>query len=117
MSADTSFSDTAAADNRGCAVASVVIQGEPFANHLMLHGRLRDGRGYSCRLHTLAERGMAQDGSGGDGLVGTHTADGWWYKVRLSAEAAYLMSRGDGRHVEYRDEPCPTQYPTQRSML
>ena len=55
ITADTSFSDTSKPDNRGAAIASVLVQGESStANHTEIAGTLRDGRHFTGRLATLA---------------------------------------------------------------
>ena len=111
VSADTSFSDPSTADMRGRAVPSVLIRGpSPTENQLVLSGLLRDGREYAAPFQM---HGGANDGACGDPRLGTEDEEGWWYKVRV-AEAStaeptgeptvtYLQTRGDGRHVEYRD--------------
>ena len=54
ITADTSFSDTSKPDNRGAAIASVLVQGESAeANHTEIAGVLRDGREFSGHLATL----------------------------------------------------------------
>lgn len=54
ITADTSFSDTSKPDNRGAAIACVLVQGESStANHTEIAGTLRDGRQYTGRLATL----------------------------------------------------------------
>ena len=107
VSADTSFSDASAKDNRGSAVASVVIEGTPHENHTRLHGVLRDGRGYDGCLGTV---GGALEPTGGDTVLGTQDTDGWWYKAFIpqdSGRGVYLVSRGEGRHVQYKDVDAP----------
>lgn len=118
VSGDTSFSDTRAPDNRGIAVTSLDISGESaVANHLEFHGILRDGVMHRGRQHTL---GGAEEGRGGDPLLGTETEDGWWYKTRIdddggfggggggaAALAVYRQCKGEGRTVEYRDVNVP----------
>jgi len=111
ISADTSFSDTRASDNRGQAIACVLIEGKnESVNCSVLSGVLRDGREHFCRLRTLAsgtttERDCANDG---DSFVGTELGDGWWVKTKVLLEGqpvCYLACKGEGRHCEYRDIP------------
>lgn len=97
ISADTSFSDTDAADNRGVAVPGVLLQGPLEANSALIYGTLRDGRRHEARLACLGGAGPH------DEFVGTELVDGWWVKARL-VSGAYLLCRGNGRSVEYRDE-------------
>ena len=105
VSADTSFSDVRVPDCRGCAASSVTVSGEPESNCTELAGVLRDGRQHSCQMATL---GGAQDGCGGDHKIGTEDEDGWWCKTLIPGEGPgeevrYLMCKGQGRHVEYKD--------------
>ena len=51
ISADLSYSDIKCADNRGAAVAGVLLQGETLhANHALVYGTLADGRAHEARL-------------------------------------------------------------------
>ena len=51
ISADLSYSDVKCADNRGAAVAGVLLQGETLhANHALVYGTLADGRAHEARL-------------------------------------------------------------------
>ena len=51
ISADLSYSDITCADNRGAAVAGVLLQGETLhANHALVYGTLADGRAHEARL-------------------------------------------------------------------
>lgn len=109
VTADTSFSDMRAADCRGAAVTAVLVSGESAdANQLEFFGTLHDGRQYHGRLATLGGDG---EGLGGDPLLGTEAAEGWWYKARVMGEGAtevYLQCQGAGRTVRYRDVPTDT---------
>lgn len=121
ITADTSFSDTSKPDNRGAAIASVLVQGEsPDANHTEIAGILRDGREFTGRLATLAgdadgardfsfrlgprhlcgrltELGLTLHctGTGGDPVIGTEEADGeggsWWYKAKIGSDGATYL--------------------------
>eukprot|EP00908_Phaeocystis_cordata_P010696 Transcript_21548.p2 GENE.Transcript_21548~~Transcript_21548.p2 ORF type:complete len:427 (+),score=185.57 Transcript_21548:407-1687(+) len=109
ISADLSYSDARAPDNRGAAVAGVLIRGESLqANHALVYGTLSDGRRHEARLRTL---GGDEDGAGGDPYVGSEVGDGWWVKARCWAPsgapsgATYLLAKGAGRKVEYRNVP------------
>ena len=77
-------------------------------NHAVVGGVLRDGTPHEARLHTLGGR---EHGSGGDWLVGTELADGWWVKARTApppgVAAQYLCCRGAGRRVEYQYKCVP----------
>lgn len=99
VSADTSFSDTSAHDNRGQALAIVEIVGEsPTDNQLVLSGVLRDGSNYSSTHVRLHPEGV--DPSTGDPNLGTTWGDqGWWIKAIVNAN--YYLTRGNGRQVEY----------------
>ena len=102
ISADTSFSDTSAADNRGAAVCSLLLRGESAeSNRAVMHGTLRDGRAYRSELPTL--RSGDTGGAGGDRQLGTEAEGGWWWKARLAHGGGYVQCRGTGRTVEYRD--------------
>jgi len=69
ISADLSYSDVRAEDNRGVAVAGVILQGESLhVNHAVVFGTLHDGRDFQGRMATL---GGSEDGLGGDPLLGT----------------------------------------------
>ena len=69
ITADTSFSDMGAADNRGSAIAAVMVQGESAeSNRTEIFGTLHDGRDFQGRMATL---GGSEDGLGGDPLLGT----------------------------------------------
>ena len=102
ISADLSYSDVKCADNRGAAVAGVLLQGETLhANHALVYGTLADGRAHEARLRTL---GGEADGTGGDPYVGTKAGDGWWVKaLTKDAEGAAtyrlckVRVRGRGR--------------------
>ena len=109
ISADLSYSDACAPDNRGAAVAGVLIRGESLqANHALVYGTLSDGRRHEARLRTL---GGDEDGAGGDPYVGSEVGEGWWVKARCWAPsgapsgATYLLAKGAGRKVEYRNVP------------
>lgn len=100
VSADTSFSDTAADDNRGKAMSVVEIAGaSPLDNQLDVRGILRDGsvhESYFCRLHP-----EGVDVSVGDPNLGRQMEDGHWVKM-VTTKESYWLSRGEGRNVEYR---------------
>jgi len=101
ISADTSFSDQDAADNRGKAMACVLLRGTSLdVNHAVIYGVLRDGRHHEARLQTL---GGLEDGKEGDPFLGTEFKDGWWVKALVPEASSYLLCRGKGRRVEYRD--------------
>ncbi|CAB9523243.1 expressed unknown protein [Seminavis robusta] len=70
VSADTSFSDTSCADNRGQAVSVVELVGfSDKDNQLELRGVLRNGQAYDCQFPRLTtEEGM--DPSVGDAQLG-----------------------------------------------
>lgn len=117
VSADTSFSDPDADDNRGIAVTAVLITGSPEQNRLELSGVLRDGTihrgvftsvgGVSASAHPFNEEDVFDEA--GDRLLGTADAEGWWYKTRLVSDARggviYRQTRGKGRVWETRDVP------------
>jgi hypothetical protein len=120
VSADTSFSDPEADDNRGVAVSTVLIVGTPHHNQLQIAGTLRDGAthqgvfpavGACCESDRKGDAEPPPLGLGvvdGDRLLGTADANGWWYKTRLVAGthgASYRQTRGAGRVWETRDVP------------
>lgn len=99
VSADTSFSDTSADDNRGRALALVEIVGHSSTdNSLKLSGVTREGSCYSSMYVRLHEDGV--DESVGDPLLGTTLdSDGWW--IKATVDDTYYLTRGEGRNVEY----------------
>ena len=86
----------------------VVLRGASLAvNACHISGVLRDGREHACVLPTLGDSGGDSGGGGGgggggDALVGTELAGGWWVKTKIPSAAAYLLSKGEGRYVQYR---------------
>ena len=54
IDADTSYSDTSAADNRGIAVSEVLITGTEQDNQARIHGVLHDGREIDFRLPSVS---------------------------------------------------------------
>ena len=59
VDADTSYSDTSAADNRGIAVSEVLINGTAHSNQTHVHGVLHDGRAIDFRLPPVVGDGKA----------------------------------------------------------
>ena len=63
----------------------------------------------------MGSQGLATND--GDPLIGTQTAEGWWYKARIGTlpqlptegpltvppEGTYLLCKGEGRKVDYKD--------------
>jgi hypothetical protein len=100
VSADTSFSDTTASDNRGVALALVEIVGHsPTDNHLILRGSTRYGHQYSSQYIRLYQQGT--DESVGDPMLGKRLAtDDWWIKAGF--DGIYYLTRGQGRDVQYK---------------
>ena len=102
VSADTSFSDTSATDNRGCATSIVELAGTSHCdNQLHLSGILRDGTPYRSAFHRL-HSGGAIDTNVGDPFLGRQLPDGWWVKASSHDEKHYWLTRGKGRIVEYK---------------
>lgn len=112
VSCDTSFSDMLAADTRGVAASAVTIIGAPEHNRLVINGVLKDG----AKHHTVHRAiGPGPVSGGGDMLLGTATADGWWFKACIvvgggdesdsgaSTEVMYRQTKGVGRRWETRD--------------
>lgn len=102
VSADTSYSDSGAKDNRGKALAIVeLVGGSIDDNHLELRGSLHNEVHYSSifpRLH----QGIL-DTSVGDSRLGCriqHQNQDYWIKV--ATEDSYWLARGKGRQVEHR---------------
>jgi len=131
MSADTSYADPTAPDSRGRAVTAITIHcavstasllksgKEPLPARLLVdcvtqthvRGVLHDGKEIDFYLPVRASDAMCRSAlfkewqKREDRTVGYHVGDGWWIKARLKkadAEAPYLISRGNGRIVEYR---------------
>jgi hypothetical protein len=99
VSADTSFSDTSASDNRGMAFASVEVAGYSSTdNHLTIKGSTRDGQPYLSLYSRLYHKGM--DETKGDPMLGRRLVNGWW--VKAGFDELYYLTRGQGRKVEYR---------------
>lgn len=123
VSADTSFSDTTAIhDNRGAAVAGVEIVGtSEVDNQLVLAGVLRDGTDYAHNAHVRLHPPDAVDTTVGDANLGTQLRllvgnnnqqegqqeedihEEWWIKAAVDED--YYLTRGNGRHVEYKRIP------------
>jgi hypothetical protein len=102
VSADTSFSDTSADDNRGKAINVVEISGDSFDdNHLEISGTLRDGEVFFSSFPRLNPSGMDQ--RTGDPNLGRQLEDGWW--VKAATPTHYQLCRGQGRKVEYQMVP------------
>ncbi|KAJ1455022.1 hypothetical protein M885DRAFT_520954 [Pelagophyceae sp. CCMP2097] len=96
ISADTSYSDPKATDNRGRAVTALVLKGPLEDNRAVAQGLLSDGRVFTT--HGLAS---PKDPGAGDQKLGTVDEDGWW--VKCIVEGKYLESRGAGHVVEKRE--------------
>ena len=115
--ADTSFSDPASADNRGCAIAEVCLLATdvttgttPSCSQAIIHGVLHDGAAYSFQTPLIDCAGR-QLGPG-DAHVGKVTPDGFLIKAKLvgpppgtaTAEGAwYRGARTKDRENEYAD--------------
>lgn len=101
VSADTSFSDVSADDNRGQAMTVVEITGTSKTdNQVELRGVLREGSDYECRLSRLHPEGI--DASVGDSNIGRRMGNDYWVKV-ATIKGGYWLSRGGGRRVEYKE--------------
>ena len=100
VSADTSFSDTRASDNRGSAVSSVLITGDTVdSNRLEIEGVLGDGAEHHAALPSLS---MDETLTDGDPHVGRPLpSSSWWVQTRLKGSpGAYRLIRGQGRKWE-----------------
>ena len=97
--ADLSRADASAGDQRGCAVAEVVVEGA-FAegggrSSTVVRGRLADGRSVDYAVPA-------------DALIGRMTTDGYLVKARVAAgardadDALYLLTRTRDRDEERR---------------
>jgi hypothetical protein len=110
VSADTSFSDTQAEDNRGAAIGIVEIVGKSSTdNHLELSGTLQDGSDYISKhvhLHpggiTSTSTTRSTDVSAGDPNLGRQTSCGWWIKAKSIDKDEYHLTKGQGRKVEHK---------------
>ena len=114
VSSDTSFSDTSATDNRGCAASSVliVVNEETKTSYLIIQGMLRDGKEHYARFPMLGDGG----GGGGGGSSGSSKSDTvldegnphvgktmegdeeWWVQTMVGNQ--YRLVRGNGRQWE-----------------
>jgi len=105
VSADTSFSDTRADDNRGAAIGIVEVFGESSTdNQLELRGLLRNGEAYVSKFLRLHDAGKV-DTCTGDAMLGLriqHDNLDYWIKAAKADGAHYWLTRGHGRHVEYK---------------
>ena len=114
ISADISYSDSSAPDNRGenawCEV--IIDNGSSLQSTAIIRGALSDARTYEFSLPecSAAEAHPPRALPPVDDLVGhvvvRNDAEGdWWVKARLSSDkistGGYLLSRGSGRNVEY----------------
>ena len=105
IDADTSYSDTTAADNRGVATPVVTVVKEAGRqSQARVSGTLSTGEAVDV---TLAPPSCAvEDGEqGGDPWVGRLTDDHWWVKALIADgpdAGRYLLSRGRGYEVDYR---------------
>ena len=62
-----------------------------------------DGSAYAATLPRLGATEADDETPPDDApALGRADADGWWCKAVLQDDAALLLSRGDGRKVEYR---------------
>eukprot|EP00038_Savillea_parva_P023957 m.42665 g.42665 ORF g.42665 m.42665 type:complete len:514 (-) comp6309_c0_seq1:93-1634(-) len=103
VSSDTSFSDTGAHDNRGCAVSEVLIEGDPHCNQVRVHGVLADGRPVDFHTPPLGLEYGSRDlqarlAARGDTLVGTRTEEGSWVRAPLDPPR-YLTATAQGFDV------------------
>ena len=100
VSADTSFSDTTASDNRGRAIGVVELVGaSDVDNHLEVFGVLQDGAAYHSVFHRLHSAKKIDD-SVGDHNLGHEIDGGWW--VKAATAEGYVLTRGKGRNVEHK---------------
>jgi hypothetical protein len=114
VSADTSFSDMSAADNRGNAASAVTIyvDEKKGTSYLVIEGVLHDGTEHRAKFPTLK---IGMDGNGGSGekveiegdeekdecgdpYVGTLVEDDWWVQTKVGMQ--YRLIRGAGRNWE-----------------
>ncbi|OLP74841.1 hypothetical protein AK812_SmicGene45511 [Symbiodinium microadriaticum] len=87
---DTTYSDGAAPDKRGSAVAAVEVSA-PTSGQLQLRGVLADGRSYDFALY----------GDSGDDLVGRQCCDGSWVKAKLPEGCYHVVSSEGTRKLRY----------------
>lgn len=103
VSADTSYSDIKANDNRGVAVPVVELVGDSvFDNHLEIWGSLQDSMEYHNVFHRIHEDGV--DVTVGDENLGRRLSDAYWVKATTNQQQ-YQLCRGSGRNVEYKYVP------------
>ena len=101
ITADTSYSDMKAPDNRGAAVSEVLLLGTGAA---VVHGVLADGRAIEYRLPAPdADTSTADDDDDApDPWVGRLFQDGYFVKARLQADGAYIVCKGQGFRLDVR---------------
>ena len=123
ISADTSYSDVGADDNRGVAVSAVRLvyhrlrggddgataahDGGAWRSRARVAGVLSDGREYDFALPWLqpaaargaVDRALEQPAAAddGDALVGRQTVGGWWVKAVMWRDDDDNEDGGDGR--------------------
>ncbi|KAG7354331.1 calcineurin-like phosphoesterase [Nitzschia inconspicua] len=116
VSADTSFADTDANDNRGRAISVVEIIGTSMTdNQLEMRGILRDGSEYLSRFTRLHSDGT--DETAGDVQLGRKLQDEYWVKASTT-NSTYWLTRGRGRKVEYKHVSIATlQQSSQENVL
>mmetsp|Transcript_25529 Transcript_25529/g.31390 ORF Transcript_25529/g.31390 Transcript_25529/m.31390 type:complete len:467 (+) Transcript_25529:259-1659(+) len=86
--ADTSYSDSSSADNRGDAVAEVIVEPDGSA---LVHGVLSDGKEYNFILPAVHEMNTGN-------LIGKKTKDDFWIKAKLE-DQTLLLVKTEGRKV------------------
>ena len=102
---DTSFSDPTAADNRGCAVSDITIEGvNTSTSFTRVSGVLCNRREYEYSLPPTAPEAEGIScawGPGGDPWVGHEVPlrPGWWVRAKLKSEngnVLYHAVKGEG---------------------
>ena len=105
ITADTSYSDMAAPDNRGAAVSEVLLYPSGAAE---VHGVLKDGRPIAYTLPPPPDSGAGSgpDPADGDPWVGRLLPDGFFVKARIVAQPSprYLVCKGKGFRLEQREQ-------------
>jgi len=105
ITADTSYSDMAQPDNRGCAVSEVVLHAD---GHAHVHGVLKDGRAIEYRLAPPQQRDAEATTTTTtdamfDPYIGKPLKDNSWVKAKLKGQDTYIVCRGEGFQLHVRE--------------
>eukprot|EP00039_Didymoeca_costata_P021129 m.343515 g.343515 ORF g.343515 m.343515 type:complete len:507 (-) comp22945_c0_seq1:64-1584(-) len=101
ITADTSYSDTTASDNRGVAAFEVIITGGSQDNHSVIHGTFANGDEIEFSLPELKNDEICDRFTNvRSHLVGIELDDGWWVKApKPHCDQNLLAVKGQGFDV------------------